>query len=179
MYCCVSVTAGECRRERYQNETSPPFSVFLHSPTLSSFSINDLLSPSEPVKMTRNLRQLLRPLLSTAPTSSISPLVTLPSSRLASLQLHSRSIGNTPKLGAVKDAISAVLHGSSEAREEAGTQHSRLVGRHVSQPDTHTSTGSYSYTRQSARQDERRGRRDKSSFRGQTVGEIRQSRYRC
>lgn len=83
---------------------------------------------------TSTLRPILRPLLSSSPIPSISPLVTLPRSisPLSPLQLHSRSIGNTPKLGAVKDAISAVLHGSSEAREEAGTQHSRLVGRHVS-----------------------------------------------
>ncbi|GAA5929679.1 NIPSNAP family protein [Sporobolomyces koalae] len=62
------------------------------------------------------------------PALAASPLLTHLPVPCATQQ--SRSIVNTPQLGAVKDAISAVLHGSSEAREEAGTQHSRLVGRH-------------------------------------------------
>jgi hypothetical protein len=75
------------------------------------------------------LRPILRPLGSTAPRipPTFSPTLSSPSPAQAV-----RTIVNTPQLGAVKDAISAVLHGSSEARAEAGTQHSRAVGRHVS-----------------------------------------------
>ncbi|GAA5874019.1 hypothetical protein JCM5296_001062 [Sporobolomyces johnsonii] len=62
--------------------------------------------------------------------SAFGPLVTpllRPSSLPPSL---SRQLGTSSPVGAVKDAISAVLHGSEEAKQEDAAQHSRLVGRH-------------------------------------------------
>ncbi|GAA6013060.1 hypothetical protein JCM11491_000956 [Sporobolomyces phaffii] len=80
--------------------------------------------------MTRpaTIQSLVRPLASSS--RRLAPALVLPSRSSAPPSQTVRTIVNTPRLGAVKDAISAVLHGSSEARAEAGTQHSRAVGRH-------------------------------------------------
>ncbi|GAA6008448.1 hypothetical protein JCM10207_007114 [Rhodosporidiobolus poonsookiae] len=68
-----------------------------------------------------------RPRLPLPPTR---PRLTATPLRPSSLIAPARALGTSPALSTVKGFANALLHGSEEAKEEAGEQHSKLVGRH-------------------------------------------------